>query len=151
MENKTSVVFAAVGGLLLIIAGAIGGPGIWGILLEILKLLVPITIAMILDMVLLVLNFVALFGGIVVIIGGILIGIQRRRSGKFIISLGSGSGLIGFIIQHVLMAITGTLTIEYFILAAQTPGFIGIIISIIAVMLARKPKEPEDMSAASNN
>jgi uncharacterized SAM-binding protein YcdF (DUF218 family) len=44
-----------------------------------------------------ILLFFASLGGISVIIGGLLIGKDKRRTGKILLSLGAGLGLIGLL------------------------------------------------------
>lgn len=141
MKYKTSVILAIISGILFIISGTVGGPGIWGILINILKDIFPENIAIFLNIILQILNFLGFLGGFTIIAGGILIGIDHKRTGKIIISLGSGSGLIGFIIKHILLAISGSLTLGYLTLALQSPAYWGIILSIIAVWKAKDKEE----------
>ena len=81
-----------------------------------------------------ILIFIASLGGIAVIAGGILIGKNNVRLGKFIIALGAGLGLIGLIFSFIVSYIEGNLTLGSF----SSVGVIGLILSIVARMLAKK-------------
>lgn len=78
--------------------------------------------------------FIASLGGIAVIAGGILIGKDNIGSGKFAIALGAGLGLIGLIVSIIVAYTEHNLTISGFF----SIGFIGLILSIIARVVATK-------------
>jgi len=80
--------------------------------------------------------FMASFGGLAVIAGGILIGKDRVRTGKFIIGLGAGAGLIGFIVSLIYGIKEGTLGVFTFL----GMGAVGIILSIVARLKAKEKK-----------
>ena len=130
-RNTQVMRIAIIAGLLLIIAG-ISGLATW----ETIKDFVTTHIVdnSIIQIVFAILIFIASLGGIAVIIGGILIGKNSVGLGKFIIALGAGLGLIGLIFSFLITYIEGNLTIGSFF----SLGAIGLILSIIARILAKK-------------
>ena len=137
-ENKRSVFLAVIAGHLLVIAGAVGSAGIWGTLITILAPLVPVYIAGILNFIFVTMNLIAMYGGVAVIDGAILIGAGHKIPGKIIVGIGSGVGLIGFIFDHVMAIFTNGLTFQGWLLLLQTPGYIGAILAILAVLQAKE-------------
>ena len=140
MERRNiAALFAYVGGTLLLIAGAIGSTGIIGTIIEYLIENLGGPTADVLSLILQALNFIADLGGISVIIGGTLIIKQRKRIGQFIIGLGAGMGLIGFLIFLASAFLHGWVNaINLIIIISQSIGWIGIILSITAIILANK-------------
>lgn len=130
-RNTQAMGIAIIAGLLLIIAG-ISGLATW----ETIKDFVTTHIIdnSIIQIVFAILIFIASLGGIAVIIGGILIGKNSVGLGKFIIALGAGLGLIGLIFSFLITYIEGNLTIG----SLFSLGAIGLILSIIARILAKK-------------
>ena len=62
----------------------------------------------------------------------------NRCAGRYLLAIASGAGLIGFVITHVLMIYNGTLNAETLIILAQSPGWIGGILAIIATKTVEK-------------
>ena len=139
MENKRSVILAVIAGHLLVVAGAIGSAGIWGTLITILAPHFTGTLAFTLNSIFVLINVIALYGGISVIDGAILIGLGGgyRIPGKIIIGIGSGVGLIGFIFDHIVVVYQGGMTFQVWLLLLQSPGYIGAVLAIIAVIIAK--------------
>ena len=130
-RNIKAMYVAFVAGILLIISG-ISGLATW----EAIKDFVTIHIIdnSIVQVVFAILIFIASLGGIAVISGGTLIGKNKVGLGKFIIALGAGLGLIGLIFSIVVAYTEDSLTLGSFF----SVGAIGLILSIIARMLAKK-------------
>lgn len=78
--------------------------------------------------------FIASLGGIAVIAGGLLIGKNKIGTGKFLITLGAGLGLIGLIFSIAVAYTERNLTLGSFF----SIGTIGLILSIIARIIAKK-------------
>jgi hypothetical protein len=130
-KNSTAMKIAIFAGILLLISG-INGIAAW----ETIKNFVISTIAdhFIIQVIFAILLFIASLGGISVIAGGLLIGKGKVGTGKFLISLGAGLGLIGLIIAIYIGYTEGNLTIGSFF----SIGVIGLILSIVARLLAKK-------------
>jgi len=130
-KNTQAMGIAIIAGFLLIIAG-ISGLATW----ETIKDFVTTHIIdnSIIQIVFAILIFIASLGGIAVIIGGVLIGKNKVRLGRFIIALGAGLGLIGLIFSLIITYTEGNLTIGSFL----SIGTIGLILSIVARLLAKK-------------
>lgn len=128
-KNKTAMGIAIVAGLLLFIEG-ITGFATW----ETIKQFVTNHIIdnEIVQILFVILIFIASLGGIAVIIGGILVGTNKVKTGKFIIALGAGLGLIGLIVTIIIGITESSFTIH----SLLTLGAIGLILSIVARMMA---------------
>jgi hypothetical protein len=75
---------------------------------------------------------IASLGGIAVIVGGFLIGGSLVRTGKLLIALGAGIGLLGLIIAFLISYYNGNPTLRI----GSGLGFTGVILSIVARILA---------------
>lgn len=130
-KNNLAMGIAFVAGILLIIGG-ISGLATW----ETIKDFVTTHISdnSIIQIVFAILIFIASLGGIAVISGGVLIGKNKVGLGKFIIFLGAGLGLIGLLFSFIVTFVEGNFTIGSFF----SIGVIGLILSIVARMLAKK-------------
>ena len=138
VSSKVAALLAYVGGTLLLLAGATGSVGIIGTVIAYIIDHLGGATADFLSIVLQLLHFVADLGGVSVIIGGSLILNERKRIGKFIIGLGAGMGLIGFILVLASALLHGwTGAIDFLLTMSQSVGWIGIIFAIAAILLAK--------------
>ncbi len=138
MGLKSATILAVVAGILLIIGNVSGSSGILGIALEFVMPYSSGHVADMLAIVLQALNYIASLGGIAVIVGGLLIYKDRKWIGKFIVRLGAGMGLIGFLLLLVSVIIQGwTSAVAFALLISQSTGWIGIILAITATIMAR--------------
>ena len=128
-RNTTAMGVAIVAGLLLLIEG-ISGFATWNTIKEFVTEHVMDNEIVLYIFVILI--FIASLGGLAVIIGGILIGTNKVRTGKLVIALGAGLGLIGLIVSIIIGITQGSFTLNSLI----TIGAIGLILSIVARMLA---------------
>ena len=130
-RNRQVMGIAIIAGILLLIAG-ISGLATW----ETIKYFVTTHVAdnSVVQIVFAILIFIASLGGISVIIGGLLIGKNKVGTGKFIITLGAGLGLIGLIFSLAVAYIEGDFTVGSFF----SIGMIGLILSIVARVRAKK-------------
>lgn len=142
MRNFKEFLMCLIGGILLISVGAVGSIGIFSFLGYIntipeLAPLVPVV-----EIVLYVLVFIAGLGGLGVIIGGYLMTTQRFGTGKFVVGIAAGMGLIGLIINLAMTLYSGSVQglIDFLGVAIQSAGWIGVILSIIARRTAQKPE-----------
>jgi len=139
ISSKIAAVLAYAGGTLLILAGATGSVGIIGTVLEYLIANLGGATADILSLFLQVLSFVADLGGVAVIIGGSLLMNERITTGKFVITLGAGMGLFGFLLTVASAFLHGWASvINFVIVITQSIGWIGVILAIAATLIARK-------------
>lgn len=129
-RNKAAMGVAIVAGLLLLIEG-VSGFATWTTIKEFVTN--NVTDNEIVLYIFVILIFIASLGGIAVIIGGLLIGKNRVITGKFIIALGAGLGLIGLIVSIIIGITEGSFTLNSLI----TLGVIGLILSIVARMMAK--------------
>jgi hypothetical protein len=130
-KNSKVMAVAVVAGILLLIAG-VNGLATW----ENIKTFVVENIAdnYIIQVIFAILIFIASLGGISVIIGGILIGKEKIRTGKFLISLGAGLGLLGLIFTVIVSLYEGSFTMTTFF----SIGAVGLILSIVARLMVKK-------------
>jgi hypothetical protein len=129
-RNKKAMIIAIVAGILLFVAG-MSGVTTWETIKTFVATHIIDNIAV--QIVFAILIFIASLGGISVIIGGLLIGKNKVGVGKFIISLGAGTGLIGLIVSIVLAVMENSLIIGRYV----SVGGIGLILSIIARAVAK--------------
>ena len=128
-KNKKAMFIAIVAGILLLISG-ISGLAAWETIKDFV--IEHITDNEIVQIVFSVLILIASFGGVSVIVGGFIIGKNSVRTGKFLIALGAGMGLIGLLISVIVAYMQESLTIGSFF----SIGAVGLILSIVARMIA---------------
>ena len=84
------------------------------------------------------------------IIGGLFLGREKLTTGKLLIKLGCGTGLLGFLIQLISRAIKG---LDFFLafLAGLTGsmGGVGILLCLSSMLLARKPPKKAEKKEKS--
>jgi hypothetical protein len=129
-KQNQAMFIAIIAGILLLISG-ISGAVTWETIKDFLTSQFPGN--QVLEIVFVIIIFIASLGGITVIIGGLLIGKNNVKTGKFLITLGAGMGLIGLLISIIIAFTQNSFTIGSFF----SLGTIGLILSIIARMLAK--------------
>lgn len=138
ISTKAAAIFAYVSGILLLLAGTTGSVGIVGTIIQYAIDNLSGVSADFLSLVLHVLNVVADLGGVSVIVGGTLVLKQRKTIGKFIIGLGAGMGLFGFMLTIISALLHGwTGAINFLFMVTQSIGWIGVIFALVATVLAR--------------
>jgi hypothetical protein len=130
-KTKSAMILALLAGILLLISG-ISGLATW----ETIKNFVTENIIdnTIVQFIFAILIFIASLGGLSVIAGGILIGKNKIRTGKLLILLGAGMGLVGLIFTIAVAYVEGSLTLGSFF----SIGTIGLVLSIIARSIVKK-------------
>ena len=96
----------------------------------------------ILDNLLLILSFIAGLGGIGVIIGAYMLTTDRVGTGKFIIGIAAGMGLVGLVIvlaQNFMLAGTSGVVDYVNLMTSQGSGWIGAVLAILGRKMAGKP------------
>ncbi len=130
-KNSKAMAIAIVAGILLLISG-VSGLATWETIKDfVTTYIIDNTVVQIIFTILI---FIASLGGIAVIAGGLLIGKNKIGTGKLLISLGAGLGLIGLIFSIIVAYIEGNLTLGSFF----SVGAIGLILSIVARIIAKK-------------
>jgi hypothetical protein len=130
-KNSLAMAIAIVAGFLLLLSG-LSGIATWSIIRDFVT--TYIINNSIVQIIFVILIFIASLGGITVIAGGYFIGKNKIGLGKFLILLGAGLGLIGLIFSLIVTYNKGNLTINNFF----SIGLIGLILSIVARVIARK-------------
>ncbi|MFW6197127.1 MAG: hypothetical protein ACOC5D_07335 [Thermoplasmatota archaeon] len=123
--NKKAGMIAVLGGVLMIIAG-VTGASTWR---ELGDIAIDITGVQSLGIVFQVLVLIGSLGGLVVIVGGLILQ-KSVTSGKILITIGAGFGIIGLII-FLVVTFMGDNPAANFISAIGL-GFIGLILTIVA-------------------
>jgi hypothetical protein len=139
MRNAKSLVLCLIGGILMFYAGFVGSVGIWGNLILLATTLAP-GFADVLFWVLFILQNIATLGGIAVIIGAFLFTTDRVGTGKFIVGIAAGMGIIGFIflIYNTYMAMGLDALFEIYALLSNSLGMLGVVLTIIGRMMVKK-------------
>ncbi len=141
MRNKVPFILCMAGGLLLISADWEGSIGYFSLLENIASYPELEAIAWILQLVITVLTYLAGLGGITVIAGGCLLTTNRFGTGKLLIGLGAGMGVIGFIVALVTMIVTNVPELLNFLAVVARGGEVtGAVLSVIARMIAKEPE-----------
>lgn len=134
----------------MLVSGVQGSLGLLGFLLSFLSQFISAPFDMALYIFMMILSFFASLGGGSVIIGGLLLGRGRLTTGKLLIRLGCGTGLLGFLIQLISRAIKG---LDFFLafLAGLTGsmGGVGILLCLSSMLLARKPPKSAEKKEKS--
>jgi len=130
-RNAPAVILAVVAGILLILAGG-NGVATWESILNFVT--THIMDNGIVQSVFVVLLFLASLGGVAVIAGGVFIGQEKIRTGKFLISLGTGVGLIGLLSSIVVAYVEHDLHVGSFL----SVGVVGLILSIVARVIVKR-------------
>lgn len=139
MTAKSAAGIAVLAGALLIIANTSGSAGILGLAIEFVIVRVGGDVSNFLSQVLGILDYVGSLGGVSVIGGGILVYAGRRTIGRFVIGLGAGMGVFGLLFILGSSLLQGfTYTLSLLIVMSQSIAWIGVILSIVAALLARR-------------
>ena len=147
MGKAGGIITCIIGGALMLLASIVGTAASYLIIGDIVAKQLPEYRDLIITF-LGICVFIAGFGGASVIVGAI-IAFKVRPMGKWIIGLGAGMGLIGFISWIVTGIIAGTLTgtvIEILIgllLGPASYGIIGVFVTIFGRKRIKKKKEDE--------
>ncbi|MFX1393888.1 MAG: hypothetical protein ACFFAH_09970 [Promethearchaeota archaeon] len=131
MVEKKWIWLSILGGILMILSSIIGSVSFFALVFGIASDLLGSEVAFILSIILIIFAFIAGLGGIAVIIGVILVVRDKIGLGKFIIGLGAGMGLIGFIIFIITSIMAGPLAILYAFINGSY-GLLGVILTIFA-------------------
>ena len=124
------------------LASAIGSIGMYGTIIAFVADQYPEMVG-VLDNVLLILSFIAGLGGIGVIIGAFMLTTDRVGTGKFIIGIAAGMGLIGLVIvlaQHFMLAGTSGVIDYVGLMVTQGSGWTGTVLAILGRKMAGKPE-----------
>jgi hypothetical protein len=149
MENKGSITACIIGGVLMVIASVVGNAVAYRIIVSEASKTFP-EYETYLVIFLTICIFIALGGGISVIAGSI-IAFKIVPIGKWIIGLGAGMGLIGFLSWLITGIYTGSITgtvVEILIgllLGPASYGIIGVFLTIWARRFMKKKKEKEEV------
>lgn len=98
---------AYLAGGIMLLAGATGNAFLYVYLIDLAAPHLPGQLRDAAGVVAFLLVFLASLGGVSVLLGGYLIGRGQRRTGKFIISVGAGSTLLGFLLHVGVVASQG--------------------------------------------
>lgn len=103
-------------------------------------------VARVISFILMVFTIIAFGGGVSVITGAILVSMHRYKTGKLVIWIGAGMGLLGLIVFFILQGIAGTLIsmlhLEITTLMSLNGGFgfAGIILVVFSRYKMKKSK-----------
>lgn len=125
-----AAVLAILAGGLLLLSG-IAGAGTWSSLRDALEKHVEMDGN--LEMVFFVLILLGSFGGLTVMAGGWFLWRGMKRTGRVLVTIGVGIGLIGLVLALLIATLKGDL--EGFL--SPSAGLVGIVLSIAARMMAK--------------
>jgi len=137
---RFAFLLALVAGILMIVSGMAGSIGILGLAFAELQSHFP-QYTNVIELVLMILTTIASLGGVAVIVGGFLVLGGRLTTGKLFIGLGAGIGLISVVIGLASGLAQGWGLYASFVAVfavGQTLGWVGLFLSILARMFAKK-------------
>ncbi|MBN2228642.1 MAG: hypothetical protein JW779_03540 [Candidatus Thorarchaeota archaeon] len=139
MRNQTPFALCIIGGLLLIGANYTHGTATIVLIYILVHSIAPLApLYLLIDIILVILWLIAWLGGFAVIIGGYLLTTSHIRTGKFIIAISAGFGLISLILMiwWVVASIgwAGLLILTWLIL--HTALALGLVLTVIARSIA---------------
>lgn len=122
-------------------AGISGSIGIWGDILAFATSIAP-AVAEVVAYILIILVNIASLGGIAVIVGGYFLTTNRFGTGKFVIGIAAGMGLIGLLILigEMYMASGVEAFFQIYNLIANSMGLLGVVLTIVGRTIAKKPE-----------
>ena len=137
------MIFALIGGILLIFTGYYGtSTGFWGWAIQIAISLSPDPlITNILIIALSILAFLSFMGGWTVLLGSLLLPLGRHRTAVHIIGIGAGMSLMGLIYNLIQMYLLGSLDLATFLSKYQVFAWFAVIFTMIARELIRYGKD----------
>ncbi len=138
MEKRNLLVFvlAIVAGVFLIVSGTRGPVGIYETILKTLPMITadPLILSVAGTIALIFVTLSSL-GGFTVILGGFLVYRNHVRTGKLLMSIGTGFGIFSFILLVITIVLSGDLSI---VTSEYSPiGWVGIILSFVARTMAK--------------
>ena len=128
-RNKRAFNIAMIAGILLILSGTTGVAS----LVKIEEIVFRYADIWLISFIFPFLLFIASLGGFTIMFGGYLILREQIRTGKFVISLGAGFGIISLLSNIFVAIITLHFPIEWFLSFAT----IGLILSLVARRMAK--------------
>ncbi len=139
MKNKQSFLLALLGGVILLSQGITGSIGFFAYLSLVEGIPELVNLVPLINMLIWVLTAIAMTGGLGAIVGGYLLTTNRTGTGKFVIGIAVGMSLIGLILNLIqLVWLYGfTSALDLFAVSAQSLGFVGVILTILARRTAK--------------
>ena len=141
MRNVVPFLLCIVGGILMIMASVVGSADLWVQIFAYAETILPGS-GEVLGWILIVLRYIASLGGVAVIIGGYMVTTDRVGTGKFVIGIAAGLGLIGLVINlfTAYMAVGIAAFTDFLNLLATSSAALGPVLTIVARMMVKKPE-----------
>ncbi len=136
-RNRTAGILAVVGGLFILIGGGTGMARFLSELSEIVQDLLGGKNETV-ETIFWILIIIAALGGISVILGGILLYKEHITTGKILIALGAGIGIIGLILGIITAFAKGE-ELQFFSWLTTSLMGIGLVLSLVARLMAKQP------------
>ena len=136
VTRSVAFILAIIAGVLLLASGIHGPTGTYQLIIDQLpKFIQNQQILQIANTVTLILITISLAGGLAVIAGGILILLNHVNTGKWVIGLGAGVGIL-WLIMLVVTLIT-TQQVAVVVAEYSTLGWAGVILAFVARTIAK--------------
>jgi hypothetical protein len=157
MENKKWIFLCILGGALMIIGSMVGNPTIFMFIFGVAAEHVGPKTQSVLSVILNIFTYIALGGGISVISGATLVMMHRYKSGKLVIWIGAGMGMLGLLVFLIMQGVEGTLIsmirMEIITLISLNGGFgfAGVILVVLSRFKMKKSKYRKDTKYEPQN
>ncbi|MFX0122392.1 MAG: hypothetical protein ACFFAE_02060 [Candidatus Hodarchaeota archaeon] len=140
-RNLGAVIILIIAGIFIIEGNVIGGPGIFGLLGNVIVEQGYIAETNLINLVtstIYVFGLIGSLGGIAVFMGAGFIFFYRKMLGKLVVNLGTGMGLIGLFILFITTYLAGAYAVlGLILLIIHSVGWIGIFLSIYGTRLVK--------------
>jgi len=125
--------------MLMIASGASGAIGTLSVIGEHMANLFGPGFEITFDMMMDLLSTLTLLGGVIVIISGLVLTTKRFRIGRILLFVSIGVGVAGLVMCLVQLALSGAFMLPLTLQLAQSLGWVGAIMSLIAWNVAEQP------------
>jgi len=139
LHNRNSLMLCFTGGLFMIASGASGAIGTLSVIGEHIANLFGPGFEMTFDMMMDLLSTFTLLGGVIVIISGLVLTTRSYTLGRVLLFVSIGIGVAGLVMCLVQLALSGSFMLPLTLQLAQSVGWVGAILSLIAWNVAEQP------------
>ncbi|MHA2240006.1 MAG: hypothetical protein ACXACE_00225 [Candidatus Thorarchaeota archaeon] len=138
IHNRTPLILSLLGGALMIASGASGTLGYMGDMLEGMNAFFDAEFLFTFEIIIGILATLTSLGGFIIIISGIILTTKYVEIGRIIILIAIGMGILSLIMTLVQLVLAGTLALGLTIQLAQSLGWIGAMMAVVARTIAEQ-------------
>jgi hypothetical protein len=137
-HNKTPFFLCLMGGILLILSGASGSIALAQELSDDFGLLFGSEFVISFEIIMGILGLLTSMTGLAVIVGGLVLTTQRVESGRNIVLVAVGTGVLGLVMALIQSAMAGRIMMDLGLQVTQSLAWIGAILALQARIIAEQ-------------